>query len=131
MLLDSQGLFSENQEITSGTIYSTNTVKFGSGDVSFVPVIIQVTEAFTNAQDLTVKIQTSENSDFSSSVDLLESKMLLKDLTLGAKFPINYLPKGNKGYIRLAYIVGENGPETTGKITAGAVASHELSYHEI
>ena len=52
MLLDAQTMFSDNQQITSGTINSTNIVKFGKGDVSFVPVIIQVTKSFENLKQI-------------------------------------------------------------------------------
>ena len=130
MLLDAQNLFSDAQAITSGTIYSTNTVRFGKNDVSFVPVIIQVVDDFTALTSLKVKIQTSDTAEFTSSSDLAESTLLLADLKAGKKFPISYLPKGNKGYIRLAYTV-DGTAETTGKITAGVVASDELSYHEM
>ncbi len=129
MLLDAQNLFSDAQAITTGTIYSTNTVKFGKNDISFVPIIIQAVEDFTGLTSLNVKIQTSDTAEFTSSSDLAESKLLLADLKAGKKFPISYLPKGNKGYIRLAYTV--DGTATTGKITAGVVASDELSYHEM
>lgn len=129
MLLDAQNLFSDAQAITTGTIYSTNTVKFGKNDISFVPIIIQAVEDFTGLTSLNVKIQTSDTSEFTSSSDLAESTLLLADLKAGKKFPISYLPKGNKGYIRLAYTV--DGTATTGKITAGVVASDELSYHEM
>ena len=129
MLLDAQNLFSENQEMTTGTIYSTNVVKFGKNDISFVPVVIQAVEDFTGLSSLNVSIQTSEDAEFSLPVDLAQSKLDLAELKAGAKFPITYLPKGNKGYIRLAYTI--EGSEATGKITAGVVASNELSYHEM
>ena len=122
MLLDTQNLFSDNQAITTGTIYSTNVVKFGSGDVSFVPLLIQVVNDFTNLTSLTVKVQTSSSENFSSSTDLAQSTVLLADLKAGKKFPINYLPEGNLGYIRLAYVTEGETSETTGKITAGVVA---------
>jgi hypothetical protein len=130
MLLDSQNLFSENQEITSGTIYSQNIINFGKNDVSFVPVIIQVVSDFSNLTSLTAKVQTSKTSEFSESIDLIESKIELEKLKSGFKFPINKLPKGNLGYMRLAFVV-DGASETTGKITAAVVASDELSYHEI
>ena len=130
MLLDTQNLFSDSQNITGGTIVSTNTVKFGKNDVSFVPIIIQAVSDFSNLTSLTVKIQTSNTEDFAQAVDLAESKLLLASLKAGKKFPISYLPRGNKGYIRLTYTV-EGTTETTGKITAGVVASDELSYHEM
>ena len=129
MLLDSQNLFSQNQEITSGTIYSQNIIDFGKNDVSFAPCIIQAVEDFSSLTSLNVIVQTSETQTFENCVDLIESKLLLENLKAGAKFPINFLPKGNKGFMRLAYVV--EGTETTGKITAGVVASNELSYHEI
>ena len=119
MLLDSQNLFSENQEITTGTIYSQNIIDFGKNDVSFVPVIIQAVSDFTGLTSLTVKVQTSSSANFDEVIDL----------KAGAKFPINYLPKGNLGFMRLAYVV--EGSETTGKITAGAVAGDGLSAHEV
>ena len=122
MLLDTQNLFSDNQAITTGTIYSTNTVKFGLGNVSFVPLLIQVVNDFTNLTSLTVKVQTSATSDFASSVDLAQSTVLLADLKAGKRFPINYLPQGNLGYMRLAYVTAGETSETTGKITAGVAA---------
>ncbi|MBR3605580.1 MAG: hypothetical protein IKL52_06095 [Candidatus Gastranaerophilales bacterium] len=129
MLLDSQNLFSENQEITTGTIYSQNIIDFGKNDVSFVPVIIQVVSDFTGLTSLAVKVQTSSSANFDEVIDLIESKLEVEKLKAGAKFPINYLPKGNLGFMRLAYVV--EGSETTGKITAGVVAGDGLSAHEV
>ena len=130
MLLDAQNLFSDDQSITMGTLYSTNTVKFGKNDVSFVPIIIQVTNDFSDLTDLTVKVQTSTDEDFTSAVDLASSTLTKEDLTTGVKFPISYLPRGNEGYIRLAYIV-TGSDETTGTITAGVVAGDGLEIQEI
>lgn len=130
MLLDLQNLFSDNQAITSGTVISENTVNFGKNDISFAPVIIQATSDFSNLTSLTAEIQTSNNAAFSTPVTLLSSTLTLENLKAGAKFPISYLPKGNLGYVRLAYTVTGN-TETTGKITAGVVASDEAGYHEI
>jgi len=130
MLLDSQGLFSENQAITTGTIYSTNIIKTGLGDVSFVPVIIQVMADFTNLTSLLVKVQTSSDEAFTSPVDLAQSSLALASLKKGTKYPISYLPKGNLGYMRLVYVVTGT-DETTGKITASITAGDGISYHEI
>lgn len=130
MLLDSQNLFSENQAITSGTIYSQNIIDFGKNDVSFAPVIVQAVSDFSNLDSLSVIFQTSSTSTFDEVVDLIETKLELSKLKEGVKFPINQLPKGNLQYMRLAYIV-QGATETTGKITAGVVAGDGLSYHEI
>ncbi len=124
MLLDSQNLFSDNQAITTGSINSDNTVCFGKGDVSFVPLLIQVVSDFSNLTSLTVKIQTSETEDFSSNEELATSTLELAELKSGKRFPISYLPKGNKGYMRIVYSV-DGTQETTGKITAGVIAADE------
>ena len=129
MLLDNENLFCENQEITSGEIVSQNVIAFGKNDVSFVPVVIQSVADFSSLSALSVKIQTSENADFANPIDLAQSTLGLDELKAGSTFPITFLPKGNKGYMRLLFVV--DGSETTGKITAGAVAGDGLAYHEI
>ena len=45
MLLDAQCLFSDAQAITA-TAASTNVVRFGKGEFTFVPLLIQVVEDF-------------------------------------------------------------------------------------
>ncbi len=120
MLLDAQSLFSDNQAITASAV-STNVVRFGSGEFTFVPLLIQVTEDFATLTSLTVKVQTATDAAFTSAVDLAEATLAAAKLKEGCVFPINYIPNGNLGYIRLYYTVtGSNA--TTGKITAGVVA---------
>lgn len=128
MLLDAQNLFSDNQSITTGSAYSTNVVKFGKNDVSYVPVVIQVTENFAGLTSLKIEFETADNVSFTNAVSLIDSTLLLADLKAGKKFPVSYLPRGNKGYMRIKYTVV--GTATAGKITAGVVASDELSWHE-
>lgn len=130
MLLDSQNLFSENQAITSDTIYSQNIIDFGKNDVSFVPVVIQAVSDFSNLTSLDVSIETSDKSSFENPTILAQTSMKLAQLKEGAKFPITYLPKGNLGFMRLKFVV-DGISETTGKITAGVVAGDGLSHHEI
>ena len=120
MLLDTQTLFSDNQAITASAA-SDNVVRFGLGDCTFVPLLIQVTEDFATLTSLTVKIQTAVDSAFTTPVDLAQSTVAVADLKKGAVIPINYIPSGNLGYIRIYYTVtGSNA--TKGKITAGVVA---------
>ena len=121
MLLDTQNLFSDNQSITTGTILSTNVVRFGTSDISYLPLLIQVVSAFSDLTSLEVKVETSATSAFSTAVELASSTLLKADLVNGAVFPIANIPKGNLGYIRLKYVVTGT-TETTGKITAGIVA---------
>ncbi len=122
MLLDSQNLFSDNQTITA-TAASQNIIKFGKGDVSFLPFFAQVTSDFDNLTSLTIALQTSNSEDFSTPTTLIESKLLLAQLKAGNKFPISQFPKGNQGYMRILYTIEGTAP-TTGAITAGATFSN-------
>ena len=128
MLLDKQNIFSDAQTIAS-TCYSTNYIKFGTGDVSYVPVIVQVVEDFAGLTSLTVEFETSATSNFSSSVSLCSFTLALAKLKVGARFPIAYLPKGNLGYMRIKYSI--TGTPTAGKVTAGVVNSSQISWHEM
>ena len=124
MLLDAQCLFSENQAITASAA-STNVVKFGKGEFTFVPLLIQVTQDFATLTSLTVKVQTATDAAFTTAVDLASSTIAVAGLTTGTVIPINYIPRGNLGYIRIYYTVtGSNA--TTGKITAGVVAGVDI-----
>ncbi len=126
MLLDTQNLFSDDQAITA-TAASNNVVRFGLGDISFVPLLIQVTEDFATLTSLTVKVQTASDSAFTTPVDLASVTVAAADLKAGKILPINYIPKGNLGYMRLYYTVtGSNA--TAGKITAGVTASIDIGY---
>lgn len=123
MLLDAQCLFSDNQAITA-TAVSTNVVRFGLGECTFVPLLIQVTEDFATLTSLTVKVQTATDSTFTTAVDLASATLAASALKAGAVFPINFIPSGNLGYIRISYtVIGSNA--TAGKITAGVVASKD------
>ncbi|MBR1617477.1 hypothetical protein IJ670_04930 [bacterium] len=126
MLLDTQNLFSDNQAMTTGNIMSQNVVKFGKGNVCNLPIIIQVTDDFETLTSLTVTIQTSVDEEFTNPVDLATSTLALSALKKGALFPLSYLPEGNLGYMRIKYTCTGSSAETTGKITAGVVASKDI-----
>ena len=126
MLLDSQNLFSDAQKITTASIDSENIVKFGKGDISFLPLLIQVVEDFSNLESLSVKVITSATETFDSPVELVSATLTLEDLKAGKRFPIAQMPKGNLGYVKLSY-VAQGASETTGKITAGIISELDLS----
>lgn len=130
MILDEQGLFSNKQAITESCV-SENILDMGKREVSFgtpVGLFIQIAETFNNLTSLSIKVQTSMEEDFSSSVDLVEQKMLLKELTKGAVSSIKFLPKGNLGFLRLVYTVDGTNP-TQGAIIAGVVDGVQESFH--
>ncbi len=135
MLLDKQNQFSDAQEVKS-TAASTNIVEVLKGalkEISFgqqIPLLVQVVEEFKGATSVKVAVQTSDKEDFSSPTTLIEtSEIPVVELKAGYKFPINFVPKGNKSYMRLYYTV--NGSATAGKITAGVVAAHDNSYQDM
>lgn len=126
MLLDTQNLFSDAQAITASAA-SNNVVRFGKGDISFLPLLIQVVEDFATLTSLTVKVQTAADAAFTTPVDLASTTIAAADLKAGAILPINYIPKGNLGYMRLYYTVtGSNA--TAGKITAGVANSIDIGF---
>ena len=128
MLLDKQSMFCDNQLVTS-TVYSANSVYFGKNDVSYMPLIIQVTSDFVGATSVVVEFETCSNIAFISTTVIGSCTLTGSKLVAGAKFPISHLPKGNLGYIRLKFIV--SGSATAGKITAGVVLNDSLSWHEV
>lgn len=135
MLIDGQNRFSLEQAITT-TANSTNIVKMSVTDllpeVAFgcpLPLLIQVVESFAGATSVKVAVQTSATEEFSSPTTLAETAAVPgADLKAGYRFPIVFVPKGNKGYLKLVYTV--NGTATAGKITAGIIAGHDNSYQD-
>lgn len=136
MLYDLENLFSNNQAVTADAA-STNIIKLAAGqlkEVAFgtpIPLRIQVTEDFETLTSLNIKVQTASDEAFTSPVDLAATGAIAAaDLKAGYVAPINFIPKGNLGYMRLYYdVTGSNA--TAGKITAGIVAANEGSYQNM
>lgn len=132
MILDNEALFSDAQSISVDSA-STNAVKL-EGEVAFgtpVEIFIQLDEGFksTEISSLTVKVQTSESEDFTSPVDLISET--LTSLNSGDRANLKFLPKGNKGYVRLKYSLSFKSGKTAatqGKITAGIVEGTSETY---
>lgn len=135
MLFDKEALFSDNQDVTA-TAVSTNVVCLAKGplkEVAFgqpIPMAIQVTKTFEGLTNLTVTIETAADEEFSEPVALATTGAIAAaELTAGYTFPINFIPKGNLGFMRAKYIVA--GTATAGAITAGVVASNGGGFHEV
>ncbi len=130
MILDEQGLFSNNQKITD-TCVSENILDLGNREVSFgtpINVFIQIGEDFNSLTSLTIKVQTSKTENFEAETDLISQTMLLEELKKGAISNIKFLPKGNLGYMRLSYTVNGSSP-TQGSIFACIADGVEESFH--
>ena len=88
MLLDTQCLFSDSQAITASAA-STNVVRFGLGDCSYVPLLIQIMEDFATLTSLTVKVQTATDSSFTTPVDLAETTLAVTAASAADSFKVN------------------------------------------
>jgi len=136
MLFDLQSIFSDNQAVTSDAA-STNVIQLAKGNIKEVaygtpiPLRIQVTETFATLTSLNIKVQTATDAAFTTPVTLAQTgDIAAASLVAGYVAPINFIPKGNLGYMRLYYdVTGSNA--TTGKITAGIVAGDEASYQNL
>ena len=134
MLFDLENGFSKEQAITTSSA-STNVLKAGGAlkEIAFgnpIPLRIQVVEDFAGCTSVEFKVQTASDEAFSSPVDLATSgAVAVANLKAGFVAPILYMPKGNKGYLRIYYTVV--GTATKGKVTAGFVAGHDNSYQDM
>lgn len=135
MLFDKENQFSDNQAITASAP-STNVIDMTGNlnEIAFatpMPLRIQVVEDFATLTSLEIKVQTATDSVFTSPVTLATTGSIpIADLVKGYVAPINFIPKGNKGYMRLYYAVtGDNA--TAGKIKAGIVAGNDNSYQDM
>ena len=132
MILDEQGLFSNNQKVTT-SVASENILDLGKREVSFgtpIELFVQVSEEFNNLTSLDIKVQTSIDEDFSDPVDLIEQTMTLAELKQGAVAAIKFLPKGNLGYMRLFYTVNGSSP-SKGKLFAAIADGVQESFHNL
>lgn len=136
MIFDTTNLLSNAQAITV-TAASTNVIDLGPiatgitrdvGKGNEVPLLIQVTEAFTaaGAATLTIALQTDSVENFASPKTVWTSATFaLADLTAGKVVIPEYLPRGtDERYLRLNYTVA-TGPMTAGKITAGVTMGNQ------
>lgn len=118
MILDGLLLFSSAQNLTTGTIVSTNVIDLanardiGVGDNPAMKLAIYVTTAFATTDSGTLTIQAQGSTDNSSFSVYAESRaMAAAELAVGRKlFPIDW-PHRSSGdalprYLRLAYVMG-------------------------
>lgn len=140
MIFDKTLQFSDQQAVTA-TAASTNIIDLRAVGRAYgaaadlkrdlglncepIPLLIQVTEAFTaaGAGTLTVTIETDDNEAFASPTVVWSSGAIGKAaLVPGYRFGIIQVPLGVvERFVRLNYTVA-TGPMTAGKIVAGFVA---------
>lgn len=140
MLLDKETQFSNRQAITAsapstnhinlqptGRRPHSNTVVSRDLGMSDIPMLVQVTDAFSGGTSVQVSVQTDDNAAFSSPKTVIQTAAIpVADLKAGYQFTIDRFPIGaNEQYVRLYYTVA--GTPTAGTITASAVAG--VQYH--
>lgn len=121
MILDSQALYSDDQVITT-TADSTNVLDLAKNSGPGVPVriLIQVTATFVGGTNITIDLETDDNTGFSSLSTIGSTPTIVTaTLVAGYKFSINFIPDAMERYSRLEYTVV--GSYTPGSITAGIV----------
>ncbi len=132
MILDSQNLFSDAQEVTDSAA-SENYINFGQREMAFgtpVNTIFRVVEAFEGGTSLALSIQTASDAAFSSPVTLVSTAAIaVADLVEGYEFAIKQLPAGNLGYMRAYYTA--DGEFTAGAITGGVVSGVQEGHHNL
>lgn len=143
MILSAQQKFSDHQAVTVAAI-SENVIDLGvrgtpylataalNGDVGKgepVPILVQVTEAFTHATTsaMTVTLETSANADLSSSTVLATEVIAFTDLAVGKQMFMQYLPNGVTGrYLGLRFTPAA-APFTGGKMFAGITMGNQTN----
>ena len=131
MILDKQGMFSDDQAVTASAA-SENLIDLGVardiGKGKPIPILCQVTTAFATLTSLAVKIEVDDNSSFSSAKTVFETESIaVASLVAGYKFLMDYVPRGtDERYMRLYFTV-TGSDATAGNITAG-IASHSAPY---
>lgn len=142
MILSAEQLFSDDQAVTA-TAISTNVIDLGVAGTPYgaaaalnqdvgkgapIPILVQVTTAFNTLTSLTVTVETSANSDLSSSTVLATESILLADLVAGKQMFNQVVPNGaDQRYLGVRYtVVGT--PPTLGNITAGITMGNQTNF---
>lgn len=121
--IDSHTLLSDAQAIT-GDASSTNLYDTGAtpdvGPGTPLRLLCSIDAAFDALTHLDIRLQTDDNSSFTSPKNLFSTSVALAGLTLGAQIDLPAITGGCERFIRANYdVVGSN--PTVGNITLGVV----------
>jgi len=142
MIFDNTLLLSNQQAITADAA-STNVIDLGATGTPFggtavirdigigkeMELSVIVTQTFTNLTTMNIKVQTDDNSSFSSATTVYQSgEIPLATLVAGYQFkcPYSFGRGVNERYVRLYYDITGTAPDA-GKITAGVVSARQSS----
>lgn len=126
MITDKFLVFGTAQAITADAASTDyiDTLVAGIGDGEPLRFIVHSVAAFNTLTSLTIKLQSDDNSSFSSASDDISVSVLLAGLAANTKVVDVPLPRGVQRYLRAYYdVVGTN--PTTGTVTAQLVVNSE------
>jgi hypothetical protein len=141
-MIFSKQLLLSNAQVITATALSTNVIDLGVAGTPFdgaaplhqdvgkgtpVPILIQVVQAFNTLTSLTITIESSANSNMTSSTVLVSQTIPLAQLTLGAQTAYQVLPVGlDQRYLAVRYTVTGTAP-TLGQVTAGITMGNQTN----
>ena len=118
MLLDQNSVLSDKQAVTT-TAASTNVVDLKAAG-NFVPggmfAVCRVDVHFATLTSLKIALETADNTEFSSAVELASGSFLAAALTANKQLMAIAIPAGVKRYLRAKYTVTGDAA-TAGKIS--------------
>ncbi len=128
MILDKENLYSDDQALTT-TADSTNVLDLGvanRGPGNPMLILIQVTTTFAGGTNVTIDLETDDNTSF-SSLSTIGSTQTIVTATLvqGYNFTIQFVPDAMERYSRLEYTI--SGTYTAGNVTAGIIFERQTS----
>lgn len=129
MIYDGENMFFKDQALSATTLTS-DVIAVGPGEASDPMHLVVDVDKDAGAGAATVKLQTSDTSDFSTVSILGEytsktytTSFKFKDDTL-AHLVATKVPRGNKGYLRTVV----ESTFTSGKMTAGLVLDDDVTH---
>lgn len=126
MITDKFLVFGTAQAITADAASTDyiDTLVAGIGDGEPLRFVVHSVAAFNTLTSMNIKLQSDDNSSFSSATDDVTVNVLLAGLAANTKVVDVRLPRGVQRYIRAYYdVVGTN--PTTGTVTAQLLVDSE------
>lgn len=126
MITDKFLVFGTAQAITADAASTDyiDTLVAGIGDGEPLRFVVHSVAAFNTLTSMNIKLQSDDNSSFSSASDDITVNVLLAGLAANTKVVDVRLPRGVQRYIRAYYdVVGSN--PTLGTLTAQLLVDSE------
>ncbi|RCL00936.1 MAG: hypothetical protein JSC189_001029 [Candidatus Tokpelaia sp. JSC189] len=131
MIFDQTTMLSDRQKINE-TQPSTHTIDLGERriprDIGVgvqIPLLVQVVESFNNLTMLGVRLENSEDMDFTHPKVIWEQSAPLVSLEAGKVIAPEFISRTtNRRYLRLFYTINGDAP-SKGAITAGVTMGNQ------